>query len=177
MDKTMNIERINQLLQRYYDGLATADEERELRDCMTSASLPAQLQEERDYYLALDEAAQVPDGLANRLFDKIDEWAAGEKKAEKPSRTVRKVVWMRWMGVAASIALVLGVARYATHRPSEAILDTCSSPEEAYAITASVLTRLSQDLNGEKAYDQTERALSTFSTNLNRGMNDVEKYL
>ena len=128
----MNTERINELLERYYEALTTEAEEEELRRFFAKGDVPAHLMGEKELFLQLQAAsneAVIPEGIEDRLSDAIDGWAAQEE-AEKNRRHGRIYRW-RWIGgIAASIVLILS---FGWHLYEPARRDTFATPEEAYA--------------------------------------------
>ena len=128
----MNTERINELLERYYEALTTEAEEEELRRFFAKGDVPAHLMGERELFLQLQAAsaeAVVPEGLEDRLSDAIDGWAVQEE-AEK-SRRHGRIYRLRWIGgIAASIVVILA---FGWHLYEPARRDTFATPEEAYA--------------------------------------------
>ena len=130
----MNTERINELLERYYEALTTEAEEEELRRCFAEGEVPAHLMGERELFLQLQAAASgevsVPDGLEERLETAIDGWAA----QEEDGRSRRGHIYqLRLMGrVAAAILALLAFGWY-LYEPIPMRKDTCATPEEAYA--------------------------------------------
>ena len=128
----MNTERINELLERYYEALTTEAEEEELRRFFSEGEVPAHLMGEKELFLQLQAAsaeAVVSEGLEDRLSDAIDGWAAQEE-AEK-SRRHGRIYRLRWIGgIAASIVVILA---FGWHLYEPARRDTFATPEEAYA--------------------------------------------
>lgn len=139
----MNTERINELLERYYEALTTEGEEEELRRFFTEGEVPAHLMGERELFLQLQAAStevSVPEGLGDRLSEAIDEWAAKEERP-KHSRIYR----LRWIGgIAASVLMVVAFS-WNLYEPARK--DTCSTPEEAYAEAHNALMQFAQALN------------------------------
>ena len=127
----MNTERINKLLERYYEALTTEAEEEELRRFFAEGEVPAHLMGEKELFLQLQAAsaeAVVPEGLEDRLSDAIDGWAAQE---EEKNRRHGRVYRLRWIGgIAASIVVILA---FGWHLYEPARRDTFATPEEAYA--------------------------------------------
>ena len=127
----MNTERINELLERYYEALTTEAEEEELRRFFAKGDVPAHLMGERELFLQLQAAsdeAVVSEELEGRLSDAIDGWAAQE---EEESRCHGRTYRWRWMsGIAASIVVILA---FGWHLYEPARRDTFATPEEAYA--------------------------------------------
>ena len=128
----MNTERINELLERYYEALTTEAEEEELRRFFSKGEVPAHLMGERELFLQLQAASNetvVPEELEGRLSDAIDGWAAQEE--EEKSRRHGRIYRLRWIGgIAASIVVIL---TFGWHLYEPARRDTFATPEEAYA--------------------------------------------
>ncbi len=94
MDTKIN--RIRLLLERYYDGATSPDEERELAGLLDSASpLPADLEPDRAMFKALAEAseADVPESLTRAIMEGVD---ARIRQTSKPRR-------QRFMAIAATL--------------------------------------------------------------------------
>ena len=128
----MNTERINELLERYYEALTTEAEEEELRRFFAEGEVPAHLMGEKELFLQLQAAASgevaVPEGLEERLETAIDGWAAQEEDGRS-----RHIYQLRLMGrVAAAILALLAFGWY-LYEPIPMRKDTCATPEEAYA--------------------------------------------
>ena len=103
------------------------------------------------------ERIPIPEGLEARLSAKIDEWEQEETKQKAKRRRLLPSA-LRYMAVAASVALVFGVG-YHYLRPDEpanlAEQDTYQDPV--------------------KAQLEAERALNLLAANLNKGMGHLEK--
>ena len=101
------------------------------------------------------EQIPIPEGLEERLSAKIDQWEHDEKQAKRRIRLPRAI---RYISVAASIALVFGVGFYLLRPDDQANLaeqDTYQDPV--------------------KAQQEAERALTLLAINLNKGMGQLEK--
>ena len=142
----MNTERINELLERYYEALTTEAEEEELRRFFAKGDVPAHLMGERELFLQLQAASDetvVPEGIEDRLSDAIDGWAAQEEAEKK--RHHSRIYRLRWMsGIAASIVLILS---FGWHLYEPARRDTFATPEEAYAEAHEALMQFALALN------------------------------
>ena len=127
----MNTERINKLLERYYEALTTEAEEEELRRFFAEGEVPAHLMGEKELFLQLQEVSaevSTPEGLEERLATAIDCWAAQEE-AERKRRS--RIYRLRWMGGTAASIVVLLAFGWNLYEPARR--DTCATPEEAYA--------------------------------------------
>ncbi len=142
----MNTDRIEQLLSRYYDGLTTEDEERSLKRYFREAEVPVRWQQDKEFFAALEDEPEVPQGLEARLMRSIDEWEAQEKQTSRARQTNALRRLILWSGSVAAGLLILFSVHTNLDRPSTQ-KDTCATPEEAYAQTQYALTMLSTHLN------------------------------
>lgn len=136
----MTTNKIDELLNRYEQGITTETEELSLRELAAQGQLP---DEWNDYFAVLDGSVKVPDGLEERLERRIDAMQSSE-------RLRRRQWWRRVTGIAATVAILLSVGVYVhNQRQTQAILeqDTYTDPQEAYNQTEQVLTMLSKQLN------------------------------
>ena len=128
----MNTERINELLERYYEALTTEAEEEELRRFFVEGEVPAHLMAERELFMQLQAASAevvVPEGLEERLSEAIDGWETQEKSTKQHSRIYR----LRWIsGIAASVLIILAFS-WRFYEPTPMRKDTFATPDEAYA--------------------------------------------
>jgi len=103
------------------------------------------------------ERIPIPEGLEERLSAKIDEWEQEETKQKAQRRRLLPSA-LRYMAVAASVALVLGVGLHLMRQDKEVGLaeqDTYQDPL--------------------LAQQEAERALNLLAYNLNKGMGHLEK--
>ena len=139
----MNTDRINELLERYYEALTTEAEEEELRRFFNEEEVPAHLMGERDLFVQLQaagDACVVPEGFEEHLSATIDSWAAQE---ERPKRS--HIYRLRWIGGIAASVLVAVAFSWSRYEPARR--DTCATPEEAYAEAHDALMQFAQALN------------------------------
>lgn len=107
-------------------------------------------------YKAL-ERIPIPEGLEARLSAKIDEWEQEETKQKAQRRRLLPSA-LRYMAVAASVALVLGVGLHLMRQDKEVGLaeqDTYQDPVVAQ--------------------QEAEKALNLLAYNLNKGMGQMKK--
>ncbi len=99
---------------------------------------------------------EVPLGLEQRLSRQIDQWNSIEKRSEKRVRTAV----MRWtIGIAAGIALIVGIA-IPTLREPDAV--KYAEEQETYN-------------DPEMAQREAEKALAKFSDCINKGFDIMDK--
>lgn len=177
----MDIERIKTLLQRFYDGESTSEEERELMETFSTATeLPEEFETDRRLFASMSSTKDlddnIPEGLEARLLSKVDEWAAEEtvstdNETSKSSRVVNLFTSPIFRRIAAMVAIIAGIGLYYTtnsnHDSEMAYLetkDTFTDPDEAYAKSMKALEAFSNVIEkGEqgmnKASDQTTRMM------------------
>ena len=134
----MNTHEIKELLNRFYEGQTTEEEERTLHRY-------SELAEEKAFFSQLPTA----EGLEQRISRHIDQLAAQGKNTRRAH--------VRWIaGIAASILLLVSAGLYfATNRPDPFYQDTYDTPEEAYATTEKAITLLATNVNkGLKSIEQ-----------------------
>lgn len=141
----MDAHKIKILLERFYDGQTTEEEENILRSYFDSDEVASELETEKAFFNQLP----MTDGLEQRLSNHIDELARKEKPARQTS--------IRWIaGIAASVLLLVSAGLYfGTNRPDPFYQDTYDTPEEAYATT--------------------EKAITLLATNVNKGLKSIEQ--
>ena len=152
----MRKEEIDRLLERYYAGQTTEQEEDALLQTLRSANdLPADLQAERDLFLSLHknmvEDVPVPEDLETELTARID------RKASAPRR---RRLW--WGSVAASILLLAGLGFGIAEMRQEAFVptpqDTFTNPEDAHRALQAIFTEMSRNWNeGMKQLEASQR--------------------
>ena len=171
---TMNVDRINELLERYYDAQTNEAEEQELKRFFASEEVPAHLQAEKNMFLEMQVMAEasIPQGLEARISQNIDAWEAEEHRMAKVSRKPR-IFSLPWIGsVAASMLILLSIGWY-LYEPQPIRKDTCATPEEAYMHAQKALAMFSHTLNKgmeqmNAAQDATERIERTLQKQFNK---------
>lgn len=156
----MKTDNIDLLLQRFYDGCSTHEEELALQHFFESDHVPPHLQVEKELFAYRKRwqtaSEEVPHDLESRLSSLIDEWEQTEQKPTPQIRTHQYSLWHRSIAIAASLLILLGISTYVWQAQRTPVYqDTCATPQEAYV--------------------HTQRALLMFSMNLNKGMNPLYK--
>lgn len=144
----MEFNKIRELLDRYWDGTSTLEEEEALRSFFSRewADLPADLKEAQPLFSYFAAAAEMP----VPVFPDIE-----ISVARTPVKPVKQLIWQHWMKYAAVILVALGIG-YAvrqTETKHDRIMvalseqDTFEDPEQAFAVTQKALKLLSRNLN------------------------------
>lgn len=171
----MTLECVEELLDRFYEGATTTEEEVLLCRYFEEEEVPPSLAADKAVFAAMiEEQAAVgrelppSDGLDLRLQQMVIQLESLEQKktresAESPRLDIsapRRIPPRRWMAVAASLLLAVGVSIWFTAQREEArheelaFADTCRTTDEAafYA----------------------DRALSMLQSNMQVGLDKVE---
>lgn len=152
MIKTEDIKR---LLDRYYDGMTTEEEEKALHTYFNGSDIDANLKEERIFFTALQSSeCPTPAGMEERLSRQISQW----NTLEVTNRRAIRHINLRWVvGIAASLLLLFaaGAIVYQSENKSpQTEQDTYTNAKDAYAETSKALMKFSKTLN--KGIDATE---------------------
>lgn len=155
------LDEIKCLLNAYYEGRTSREDEKRLHAFFRQAEVPQELSADKELFLylfSLKDNTGVPSGLEAHMSACIDEWErVAQTGMESRKRITHRIFLRRCMGMAAGLLLIFSVGTYLYHTSRFQTLpeDTCASPEEAYA--------------------EAQKALLLFSHSLNKGLAQVEK--
>lgn len=164
--KPDKIDKIKELLERYYQGVSTPEEEKILLRYFMEEKIPESLEEERIVFLGLHgkAAPQVPPSLEKDLCALIDTLEREESRVAKMPDAAPSIPQFRWRSFAASIILLIGLASWGLLTYSEqprVMTETYTDPEEAYKETERILSFVSEKLNrGIGGIERTDEELS-----------------
>lgn len=146
----MEFNKVRELLDRYWDGTSTLEEEEVLRSFFSRniANLPADLKEAQPLfgYFAAERDMPMP------VFPDIE---IAVSQTQTPVRPVKQMIWQHWMKYAAMLLVAVGIG-YASRQAqtkqtrinvSLSEKDTYDDPEKAFAVTQKALQLLSRNLN------------------------------
>ncbi|MDO5664211.1 MAG: hypothetical protein Q4G63_03005 [Bacteroidia bacterium] len=151
----MNTTNIKNLLEKFYRGETSPEEEKALADFLLRDNIPDEFLSDKKLFRALNETSvEVPleSSRAIELFiDSFEEKELSERK----TKTLNIKYWI--IGAAASLALIFGVKLFQENQQIESTLftDTYNDPNDAYRATMD--------------------ALQLFSKNFSKGVESVEK--
>ncbi len=126
----MELSNIEKLLEKYFEGETTISEEKELKVYFTGETVPSHLERYKDLF---------------QYFSNESTITATKDLKIKASRTPK----YKWIGVAASIALIAGIFLTRTGDNPEPV-DTFEDPEIALQETKKILNMVSQYMNEGK---------------------------
>jgi hypothetical protein len=139
---TMNSEEIKLLLEKYYEGISTQEEEHLLKKFFSRNDVPGELNAEKVLFRFYSQSSQIPEPSGNfedRIISAIDD--ADEKIVRIKSRRL----YITLSGIAAGLLILAGSYFFFTDRSE--LRDTYSDPELAYAETMKILYNVSVRLN------------------------------
>jgi hypothetical protein len=141
-----SIKDIRELLDRFYLGETTLEEERRLQEYFSSAKIPEEFIPDRDLFNSLNsgsEAIHVPAGLDQKILSGID------REERKLTRT-RRISVFSLSGLAAGLLVVIALyTGYFNNGNSArlALQDTYENPQDAYEEAKRTLSYVSAKLN------------------------------
>ena len=145
----METKRIAELLDKYYRGETTLEEERQLKGFFQQEEAPEELQADKDVFLLYTGLAQqpvdLPEGLEERLSASIGRW---QKESQRRRPWLRPSIRLWSIGIAASLLIAAGMGIYLQK----------SEPKQHDTFT-----------NPALAYQETHRALQLFAAALQKG--------
>ena len=144
-----SIAEIRKLLDRFYLGETTLEEEKILQEYFSSASIPEELMPDRDLFGSLENASDsvaVPESLNQKILDVIN-------KQEKKMVRTRRISVFSLSGLAAGLLVVIAlyVGYFRADAPgllaSNQMTDTYEDPQDAYEEAKRTLAYVSAKLN------------------------------
>ena len=138
----MKQEQVQKLLEKFYNGETTLEEEKKLRDYFLGGKVPETLAADREYFLAM--AGYHDKKTSSSLTTSLENLVDAHTPETRESRLHIKPALAWSLSVAASLLLLVGV--YFTW-VRQAPKDTYSDPQLAYRETQRVLLYVSQQFN------------------------------
>ncbi|HHT29094.1 MULTISPECIES: hypothetical protein [Petrimonas] len=137
---------IRKLLEKFYQGDTSLEEEKVLTAFFLQDDIPDELLSDKRLFCALNsESVEVPEESARTIEMLIDSFG----EAEPSIRKIRFFHARYWMaGVAASLALLFGINEFQKQQRETALFsDTYNSPDEAYRATVAALQLFSENFS------------------------------
>ena len=142
MKRDKNIEQIQSLLARFYEGQTTPDEERLLAAYFRREDVPEKLQEDKQLFLMLAQISdqEMPTDIAEEITAFVNNLGQTEKKPVLSEEKQHKGIIYRlktppkmWYRIAATVAILfaIGGGVISHQKQNDPFRDTCKTPEEA----------------------------------------------
>ena len=151
-----SLEEIRKIMDRFYLGETTLEEESKLHEYFSSNTVPEEFIPDKELFLAMgsgSDSVEVPDNLNQKIIAAID-------KEERSTTRTRRISVFSLSGLAAGLLVMIAVYLFYIRTDTQAVLasqemnDTYEDPEEAY--------------------EEAKRALAYVSTKLNNGTSELE---
>ncbi len=139
----MNAEELNKLLEKYYNGESTREEEKTLREYFASENVPEGFEAEKEIFRYYESPFVIPEpmyGFEERILAGIN---ASESVKPDAFNTRRYLIPL--LGAAASILILVGSYFFLAQK--DELKDTYSDPKIAYAETMKILMDVSSKMN------------------------------
>lgn len=138
----MSSDEIKRLLEKYYNGESSGEEELQIRNYFSNPDISEDLHSERDifrYYTGLSEIPEPSAGFEDRILSAVE--GIDSKSVRLKNRRIFGII----SGIAATILIITGSYFFFISRSGPA--ETFSDPEIAYAETIKILYSVSSRLN------------------------------
>jgi hypothetical protein len=166
--KTMEVKH---LLQRYFEGETTVQEERELEAYFNSGDVADELKEYSGFFSGIAELAEVAG--EDTIEEDVMEFIRINEPAAKPKQ---RWLWQSISGIAASVIIVVGGFLF-YQQQEEHFADTFDDPEIAYAYAEQTLAFVSAKYNQGLAALSNFDKLQTAAEPLQQGVRPINEYL
>ena len=147
-----NINNIKQLLEKFYEGQTSLEEESHLKEYFAGDSIPEGLLEDKELFVSMDAAddqVQIPGDLNTRLITTINE-------AERKETRVKRINLYSLSGLAAGLLIIFTVyITFLRENPADVLAEYTIQDEDV-------------------AYAEAKKALMYVSAKLNRGTAELE---
>lgn len=168
----MKKEELNKLLEKYYSGESTVEEEGALRSFFTETDTPEGYEAEKvifGYYSASMDIPEPSVDFEVRILDAIS-------KSEKPLRSAKtRNVSMFILSTAAGILIMIG--SYFFFADKDELQDTFTDPEIAYAETIKILMDVSSQLNrGNRVLEPVGKINEVKTKNIGKNLKNLEYF-
>ena len=137
----MDRKKVTELLQKYYDGMSSAEEEKRLLEYFREDNVPEELDVDRLHFLALadmqNEDIEVPEDLEANILSRL-------AVEQRPPRRLNTRFLYTATSIAAGLAIILSTYLFLNRQPD---LGTYDDPQVAYAETKEALDMVSKYFN------------------------------
>lgn len=158
------------LLDKFYRGETSRDEEKKLALFFTQESLPDEFSADKKVFLALNECTvEIPRETSRKIESLIDSFE--ESPAKKPVKRLQIKHWA--IAAAASLLLILGIGHFYKNQQKEQPLltDTYNSPDDAYRATMDALQLFSENFaKGAKPVEKANAHLAETQKIVNQSL-------
>jgi hypothetical protein len=144
-----SINDIRKMLDKFYRGETSLEEEQRLRETLASVSVPEELRPDQELFRSMEKAAdidEVPEDLNLKIINAIDQ-------AERKANRTRRITLYSLSGLAAGLLLMITVYLFYVRTDNQPLIasnqmtDTYQDPMDAYNEAKKALVYVSNKLN------------------------------
>ncbi len=166
----MNVKEIKQVVQKYFEGETTLEEERMLEAYFQSEEIEAELKEYAEFFGGISELADETDD--REIEDDVMNFILENEHREK---TKYRSLWKTVTGIAASIIIILGGFLFYQQQQAP-FKDTFDDPDKAYEYAQQTLRYVSSKYNKGLAELSNFDKLEAAKKPLKEGITPVNKF-
>lgn len=172
----METKEIAKLLQKYFNGESTSDEERVLETYFRSGNVAEEFKEYAEFFFGISELANTTNdsNIEVEIMDFILE-------NENREKTRYRWLWQTVTGIAASVIIILGGFLF-YQQQQKPFKDTFEDPKEAYAYAQQTLQFVAEKYNkgiaGLSGFEKLQKAARPIKKGIapiNEFYNTIEK--
>ena len=145
MSNKLSLHKVKELLESYYEGRTTLNEEKQLKRFFANENIPPEFEADRLYFESLEDytGLLVPPNIESIVTSAIQKEEF--KREEKKNRIYRIVTGT---SIAASLLLFFVVGWFIVqNRYSNQLVDTYTDPQIAFEQTRALLQKVSKNMN------------------------------
>jgi hypothetical protein len=172
-----SIKEIRKMLERFYQGETSLEEERMLQDYFASTSVPEELIPDKDLFQSFDDGAddvEVPDDLNRKILISIDQF-------ERKETRTRRISLFSLSGLAAGLLVMIAVYLFyirtdgSPYIASNQMVDTYEDPMMAYEEAKKALAYVSNKLNTGTSELEQVKQVSKVATDPLKSLSKINK--
>ena len=172
-----SIAEIRKMLERFYRGETSLEEERMLQDYFTSTTVPEELIPDRDLFQSFEEGAdsvEVPSDLNQKILASIDQ-------VERKETRTRRISLFSLSGLAAGLLVMIAVYLFyirtdrSPYIASNQMVDTYEDPIMAYEEAKKALAYVSNKLNTGTSELKQVKQVSKVATDPLKSLSKINK--
>jgi hypothetical protein len=172
----METKEIAKLLQKYFNGESTGEEEKTLESYFSSGEVAEEFKEYATFFTGISELANVTDD--SNIEEEIMDFILENENREK---TRYRWLWQTVTGIAASVIIILGGFLF-YQQQQKPFKDTFDNPKEAYAYAQQTLqfvsVKYNKGLAGLSGFEKLHKAtkpIKRATAPVNEFYNTIEK--
>ena len=145
MSNKLSLHKVKELLESYYEGRTTLNEEKQLKRFFANENIPPEFEADRLYFESLEDYAGslVPPNIESIVTGSIQ-----KEEFERKERKNRIYRIVTGTSIAASLLLFFVVGWFIVqNRYSNQLVDTYTDPQIAFEQTRALLQKVSKNMN------------------------------